>query len=137
MARRGRRSLTAVEVLLTVGVVGVLSTVLLPVFAQERDRARQAVCLANIRTIAQALQMYLADNDRHFPPRETNRQVFAYFNTHPGGGGKDQWDYGMPGAEPVCHRANQANPYLRWPVILDSYLVNRDVWSCTSVRAMT
>ncbi len=89
MARRGRSSFTAVEVLLIIGVVGVLATVLLPVFAHERDRARQAVCLANIRTIAQALRIYVADNDRHFPPREGNRQVLAYFNTHPGGGGKD------------------------------------------------
>ncbi len=131
MARKRRFRLTLVELLLTIAVVGILSTVLLPVFAQERDRARQAVCLANVRTIAQALRMYLADTDGRLPPVEYNPEVLAYFNTYPGGGGKDQWN---PSHFPNCHRARQSNPYLRWPVILDPYLPSREVWRCPDAR---
>ena len=132
LARKRWFRLTLVELLLTIAVVGILSTLLLPVFAHQRDRARQAVCLANVKTIAQTIRMYLADNDNLFPPQEHQPEVLAYFNTRPGGGGNDQWDPSKPGGQPVCHRARQANPYLRWPVILDSYLLNRHVWRCPS-----
>ncbi|MGD0113634.1 MAG: hypothetical protein ABSD48_17385, partial [Armatimonadota bacterium] len=32
------------------------------------------------------------------------------------------------------NRADQSDPYLRWPVILDEYIKNRDVWNCPSSR---
>ena len=112
-------------------IVATLSAVLLPVFARARASARQAVCLANIRTIAQALRMYLADTAGRLPPVEYNPEVLAYFNSYPGGGGKDQWN---PEHFPNCHRAKQSNPYLRWPVILDPYLISRDVWRCPDAR---
>ncbi len=134
MYRRGetlksqaRSRMGPVELLVAVAVVGLMAAMLVPVFAQERERARQAVCLANVRTIAQTLRMYLADHDSRPPPVEYNPEVLGYFNRYPGGGGKDQWD---PARSLDCHRAKQANPYLRWPVILDSYLHTREVWRC-------
>jgi hypothetical protein len=75
--------------------------------------------------------MYLSENDDTLPPVEHDPEVLAYFNTHAGGGGKDQWN---PEQFPNCHRAKQSNPYLRWPVILDDYLPTRDVWRCPDAR---
>jgi prepilin-type processing-associated H-X9-DG protein len=37
----------------------------------------------------------------------------------------------MGGAEQFGWRAN---PYLRWPVVLDEYVKNRDVWRCPSAK---
>ena len=130
MAGKGRSHLTLAEPVLVIAIVGVLASMLVPVFARARGRARQAVCLANIKTIAAAIRMYVADNDDLFPPDEHDPEVLAYFNRHPGGRGKEDWDYGPPPL--VCHRARQADPYLRWPVILDRYLPRRDVWHCGS-----
>ncbi len=111
-----------------------LSALLLPIFARARTQAREAVCLANIRSIAQAIRMYLDDHDGHFPPRETNPQIIAYFNTRPGGGGEAQWSPASSGTAADnslhCKAATLANPYLRWPVILDQYMLNREVWRC-------
>jgi len=125
-----RSRLTFGELLLTTAIVAVLASLLLPAFARARDQARQAVCLANIKTICAAINMYRADNDQHFPSREVNPEIIAYFDTYPGGGGLAQWDPTQPGREPHCHRVTGANPYLRWAVILDSYLPSREVWRC-------
>jgi len=129
-----RSRFTFAELLVTAAIVAVLASLLLPVFAQTRARARQAVCLGNVRTIAQALRMYVTDNDARLPPREMAEEVRAYFSSYPGGAGPDQWDPTRPGVEPWCHRARQANPYLRWPVVLETYLWDRGVWRCPNAR---
>jgi prepilin-type processing-associated H-X9-DG protein len=129
-----RRCLTYGELFLTTAIVAVLASLLLPVFARARDQAREAVCLADIRTVAQALRMYLTEADGRLPPAEYDPEVLAYFSTYPGGAGADQWDPARPGAEPVCHRARRANPYLRWPVVLETYLPDREVWRCPNAR---
>jgi prepilin-type processing-associated H-X9-DG protein len=130
---QGKR-LSAGELLAALAIIGALSTLVLPTFARARANARQAVCMANIRAVALAVGMYLAESDNRFPPREHRQEAYAYFNSYPGGGGVAQWAPGQPGAEPVCHRAYQCNPYLRWPVILDPYLPSRAVWECPNAR---
>jgi prepilin-type processing-associated H-X9-DG protein len=132
LPERGQdRRLSLGELLAALAIIGALSTLLLPAFARARANARAAVCLGNIRTIAQAVRMYLTDNDDSLPPVEHDPQVLAYFDTRPGGRGLDMWD---PADSPHCLRAKQSNPYLRWPVILDEYLLTRDVWRCPDAR---
>jgi len=77
--------------------------------------------------------MYLADNNDTLPTREHRQEVLDYFNTRPGGGSTFDWNPEESG-EPNCHRAHQWNPYLRWPVVLDEYTKNRDVWNCPSAK---
>jgi prepilin-type processing-associated H-X9-DG protein len=84
------------------------------------DEASREECLANVKQVAMAVQMYLTDYDR-FPPEESRPEVIEYFS-HKGPG--------MAG----CKNAQQANPYLRWPVILDEYVKERSVWTCPSAR---
>jgi len=122
------------ELLLAVLIVVVLSSLLVPALTQHADQARQAVCLANVRTVALALRMYLADHDYVFPPRETGPSAVAYFNRFPGRGDLLPWESVPKDGSAYCHRSTQANPYLRWPVILDDYVLTRDVWRCPSAR---
>jgi len=82
----------------------------LPALTQRAASARQAVCLANIRSIAQALRMYLDDNNGLLPPSEHNPDALAYFNTRPGGADENQWD---PARFSNCYGSRQSNPYLR------------------------
>jgi len=128
------RRLSPRELLAALAIIVALSALLFPAFARARANARMAVCLGNIRAVALAIRMYLAESDNMLPPREHQWEVLAYFSSHPGGGGPSQWDPDSPNTEPVCHRARQANPYLRWPVILDSYVVGREVWQCPNAR---
>ncbi len=131
--QHGRSSigLSLSELFLAVLILVVLASLLVPALSESATQARQAVCLANVRTVAQAMRMYLTDNDYLGPPREYRPEVFAYFDTHPGGGGLDEWDGSR---EPHCHHADEANPYLRFPVILDTYVPNREVWRCPGAR---
>jgi len=115
---------TLIELLVVIAIIAILAGLLLPVFARARESARKIQCLANVKNITSAIQMYLTDYDR-LPPAEHRLEVISYFNTGPGGQGA---------VEDCRWAANQANPYLRWPVILEEYVSNRQVWNCPSAK---
>ena len=78
--------------------------------------------------------MYLADNNDTLPPGEHRQEVIDYFDTQPGTrGGYDTADW-SPEDGGHCWNAYEGNPYLRWPVIMDEYVKNRDVWRCPSAK---
>ena len=62
--RRGGFSL--VELLIVVGILGVLVGILLPSLAAARGRARKTVCAANLRTLGLGTTMYLEENEGDF-----------------------------------------------------------------------
>jgi prepilin-type N-terminal cleavage/methylation domain-containing protein/prepilin-type processing-associated H-X9-DG protein len=120
---RGRRTgFTLIELLVVIAIIGILAAMLFPVFARARDAARKAQCLSNVKNIAMAVQMYLADYSG-FPPTETRPQALA---------DSVAWTAEEYGCDGTNTRAVWANPYLRWPVLLDEYIKNRDVWRCPS-----
>src|SRR5512141_2445975 len=123
---RGRRGFTLIELLVVIAIIGILAAMLFPVFARARESARKTQCLSNVKNIAVSIQMYLSDYAR-FPPDEHNPEAIADFI---------QWigdDRGCD-ASSKGYRATWGNPYLRWPVILDEYVKNRDIWRCPSAK---
>ena len=124
---RRRYGFTLIELLVVIAIIGILAAMVFPVFARARESARKAVCLSNIKNLALAIQMYLADNNDTLPPGEHRSEVIAYFSAIPGGGDETPEDC----INGIMHLAN---PYLRWPVILDEYVKNRDVWACPSAK---
>jgi prepilin-type N-terminal cleavage/methylation domain-containing protein/prepilin-type processing-associated H-X9-DG protein len=125
-----RRGFTLIELLVVIAIIAILAAMLFPVFARARESARKIQCLANVKNIATAFQMYLTDYDK-LPPREHRTEVIDYFAGAPGAG--DGAEVGGDGI--WC--ANQTNPYLRFPVVLDEYVKNRDVWRCPSAKMVT
>ncbi len=114
---RRRRGFTLIELLVVIAIIGILAAMVFPVFARARESARKIVCLSNVKNIALAFQMYLADNNDTFPPIEHEQAPADYFDSIGGEG---------------CYRQTQANPYLRMAVLLDEYIKNRNVWTCPS-----
>jgi prepilin-type N-terminal cleavage/methylation domain-containing protein len=113
------KGFTLIELLVVIAIIAILAAMLFPVFARARESARKIQCLSNVKNIATAVQMYLVDYDR-FPPSEHRPEVRAWFYAR---------------GECCCDdRITSANPYLRWPVIFDEYVKNRDVWRCPSSR---
>jgi prepilin-type N-terminal cleavage/methylation domain-containing protein/prepilin-type processing-associated H-X9-DG protein len=55
-----RRAFTLVEVLVAIGIVGVLVSLLLPTLSKARDAARTVKCLSNLRQLALANTMYVS-----------------------------------------------------------------------------
>jgi len=129
MTTRRRTGFTLIELLVVIAIIGILAAMVFPVFARARESARKAVCLSNVKNIALAVQMYLGDNNDTFPPNEHNQAAIDYFDSRPGGGNfMKSWG---------CGYLIDSNPYLRWPVILDEYIKNRDVWRCPSAKVQT
>jgi prepilin-type N-terminal cleavage/methylation domain-containing protein len=132
MMLRGRKGFTLIELLVVIAIIGILAAMVFPVFARARESARKAVCLSNVKNIALAVQMYLSDNNDVLPPEEHRRDVIEYFQGVPGGHEDRTYDIGNMSDR--CNHDNHANPYIRWTVVLDEYVKNRDVWRCPSAK---
>src|SRR5687768_1366280 len=57
---------TLIELLVVVGIIAILMAVLLPVLAAARRQALQAKCAANLRSLGQALTIYVQES-RYYP----------------------------------------------------------------------
>jgi prepilin-type N-terminal cleavage/methylation domain-containing protein/prepilin-type processing-associated H-X9-DG protein len=63
-----RRAFTLIELLVVIAITAVLAAILLPVFAQAREKARQTRCLSNGRQLSLAVLQYAQDYDEALPP---------------------------------------------------------------------
>jgi prepilin-type N-terminal cleavage/methylation domain-containing protein len=111
--KRGVRkhAFTLIELLVVIAIIAILAAILFPVFAQARDKARQAACLSNAKQLGLAVQMYTQDYDETF-----------FWQT--------DWN------ETVDVGAGFWGPkyttYIRWPIAHLPYVKNKDVFSCPS-----
>ncbi|GAB4454251.1 MAG: hypothetical protein OHK0029_08690 [Armatimonadaceae bacterium] len=58
---------TLIELLVVIAIIAILAAILFPVFAQAREKARQATCQSNLKQIGLAFLMYAIDYDDTFP----------------------------------------------------------------------
>jgi len=78
---------TLVELLVVIGIIAILLGILLPTISRARQQAQSLKCLANLRTLGQAMHMYASANANYLPyPTTTLRtaagdpQGFLWYN---------------------------------------------------------
>ncbi len=64
---RNKNGFTLIELLVVIAIIAILAAILFPVFAQAREKARQASCLSNMKQIGLAMMMYVQDYDETYP----------------------------------------------------------------------
>jgi prepilin-type N-terminal cleavage/methylation domain-containing protein/prepilin-type processing-associated H-X9-DG protein len=106
-ARRNPAGFTLIELLVVIAIIAILAAILFPVFAQAREKARQASCSSNLKQLGVAMRMYQDDYDgRHIP---------AY-----------DFGYGW-----------RKCPFKIWPDFIQPYVKNIDIFACPSGREST
>jgi len=63
-----RKGFTLIELLVVIAIIAILAALLLPVLAKARQKARQSVCMNNLKQIGLAVHMYLNDYNEYFYP---------------------------------------------------------------------
>jgi prepilin-type N-terminal cleavage/methylation domain-containing protein len=105
-----RRGFTLIELLVVIAIIAILAALLFPVFAQAREKARQATCLSHVKQIAVGIAMYRQDWDGHGP--------FAGWVPGP------HWEFNMQ--VPTSHFE------LEWQFTIQPYLKSAAVLRCPS-----
>jgi len=57
-----RRGFTLVELLVVIGIIALLISILLPSLAKAQEQGRRTKCLANMKSMGMAFQMYVNEN---------------------------------------------------------------------------
>ena len=76
--RKSAQGFTLIELLVVIAIIAILAAILFPVFAQAREKARQASCLSNTKQVGLAIIQYVQDYDEQMP---SGRGVYATANT--------------------------------------------------------
>jgi prepilin-type N-terminal cleavage/methylation domain-containing protein/prepilin-type processing-associated H-X9-DG protein len=85
MHRARKPAFTLIELLVVIAIIAILAAILFPVFAQAREKSRQAVCFGNLKQIGTAIMMYVQDYDETYPIYSTwpNEAVHWYDMINP------------------------------------------------------
>ena len=114
--RQGVAAFTLIELLVVIAIIAILAAILFPVFAQAREKARQAACQSNLRQIGLAFRMYADDYDGLQPDR---RDLKA----------------SLPGGYKPWNNWPTSDPRGGWAVaVMMPYVKNGGIWSCPSVK---
>ena len=88
MPYRRTTAFTLIELLVVISIIALLIAILLPALTKARELTQKSQCLANQRTVGQALTTYAAESKGIYPPSFERQNA----NGSPGGKFADAYD---------------------------------------------
>ncbi|MFH1732657.1 MAG: prepilin-type N-terminal cleavage/methylation domain-containing protein [Planctomycetota bacterium] len=91
MKRRGAVGFTIIELLVVIAIIGILTGMLLPALGHARESARSVRCVANLKQIVMAWQIYADNHEGQACPSYYYSAGFTV---------EDAWDFSFKVADP-------------------------------------
>ena len=127
-----KKGFTLIELLVVIAIIAILAAILFPVFAQAREKARQASCLSNVKQIGTALQLYVDDYEESLPMGGLSNVIDGAVNpTLPG-----DWANNYPGSKFGGKMYSWMNwgpdMQMTWMDQIFPYVKNVNMYTCPS-----
>lgn len=127
--QRGPRGFSLVELIVVIGVIGMLIAILLPVLRTVRENAKRVACESNLRQIGYAFQMY-ANANKGWLPSWSGWHATA-FPQNPGD--EPSWCGKLAGELAPDSPVYQCPSFPQDPMKLHNYFIEA-VWANTNGR---
>ena len=111
MLKMSKRGFTLVEIMIVVAIIGLLAAIAIPNFVRARQKAQAEACIANLRQIEGATQVWAVDTgaaDTVAP--SWNNLVPNYIRTQPSCPAGGNYVLATVNNRPTCSIANTVTP---------------------------
>ena len=79
---RKKGKFTLIELLITIAIIAILASMLIPGLNKARESARRAVCSSNLKQLYLSISLYTSDNQDFLPPSWDDSQHSYYINLY-------------------------------------------------------